>query len=118
VQGLFINIKDMKRESDDDNEEGWKYGDVWKEGSPDEPAEENDVVYVEVLRGDTGRGYDDSTMIDLVSYLGSRGIRATYDAFSLGLEPAAIKTYVLKVEAGKETEAMQHLQEKFGIQGS
>jgi hypothetical protein len=108
----------MKREGDDKDQEGWEYGDVWKEGSPDEPAEENDVAYVEVLRGDTGRGYDDSIMMDLVSYLGSRGIRATYDSFSLGLEPAAIKTYVLKVETGKEGEALEYLKEKFDIQGS
>ena len=114
VHGLFINIKIMKRESDDNSEEGWEFGDVWKEGNPDEPAEESDVDYVEVLRGDTGRGYDDSVMINFVSYLGSRGIRATFDTFSLGLEPAAIKTYVLKVEAGREGEALAYLNEKFG----
>lgn len=108
----------MKRDDNDKDEEGWEYGDVWKEGSPDEAGAENGIEYVEVLRGDTGRGYDDSVMMDLVSYLGSRGIHATYDAFSLGLEPAAIKTYVLKVEAGRETEAMQYLKEKFGIQSS
>jgi len=107
----------MKRDGEDKDGEGWEYGDIWKEGSPDESAEENDVVYVEVLRGDTGRGYDDSTMLDLVSYLGSRGIRATYDSFSLGLEPAAIKTYVLKVEAGWEGEALEYLNEKFNDQG-
>ena len=107
----------MKRDSDDKDSEGWdwEYGDVWKEGSPDEPAEGDEVAYVEVLRGDTGRGYDDSTMMDLVSYLGSRGIRATYDSFSLGLEPAAIKTYVLKVEAGREEEALGYLREKFEV---
>jgi hypothetical protein len=107
----------MKREGEDKNGEGWEYGDIWKEGSPEEPAAEDDVDYVEVLRGDTGRGYDDSVMIDLVSYLGSCGIRATYDSFSLGLEPAAIKTYVLKVETGREEEALEYLREKFKIQG-
>jgi hypothetical protein len=104
----------MKR--DDQNEEGWEYGDVWKDGSSEEPAV--DVDFVEVLRRDTGRGYDDSIMLDLVSFLGSRGIRATYDAFSLGLEPVAMKTYVLKVEAGKEEEALEYLKEKFDVQGS
>jgi hypothetical protein len=48
-----------------------------------------------------------------VGYLGSRGVRATFDSFSLGLEPAAIKTYVLKVEVGKVKEAKEYLREKF-----
>ena len=103
----------MKRENDDKDEEGWEYGDVWKEGTPEAPAADEDVEYVEVLRGDTGRGFDDSVMMDLVAFLGSRGIRATVDSFSLGIEPAAIKTYVLKVESGKEEEALEHLKEKF-----
>ena len=101
----------VEREKKDDDKD-WEYGDVWKEGSPDEPAGAADVAFVDVLRGDTGRGFDDSLMLDLVGYLGSRGIRATYDSFSLGLEPAAIKTYVLKVEQGREEEAMQLLREK------
>jgi hypothetical protein len=105
----------MKRDNDNNEDEsGWDYGDVWKKGSPDEPAAEDDIEYIEVLRGDTGRGFDDSVMLDLVTYLGSRGIRSTFDSFSLGLEPAAIKTYVLKVEAGREDEALAFLQEKFG----
>jgi hypothetical protein len=108
----------MKREkNDNDKEEGWEFGDVWKQGSPDEPAS-GEIEFVEILRGDTGRGYDDSYMLDLVSYLGSRGVSATYDSFSLGLEPAAIKTYVLKVESGKENEAMLYLKEKFEAEGT
>jgi len=102
----------MKRDNGNTDEEGWEYGYAWKHGSPDAPVREDNVQYVEILRGDTGSGFDDSLMIDFVSYLGSRGIRATYDSFSLGLEPAAIKTYVLKVEAGKEEEARGHLAEK------
>jgi hypothetical protein len=102
----------MKNDESSDDA-GWEYGDAWKKGSPDEEPENDDVDYVEVLRGDTGRGFDDSVMIDLVAYLGSRGIRATFDSFSMGLEPAAIKTYVLKVEAGKEEEAIRYLKEKF-----
>ncbi|MEK6699179.1 MAG: hypothetical protein AABZ10_09080 [Nitrospirota bacterium] len=90
----------------------WEFGDEWKQGSPDDETSEKGIQYVEVLRGDTGRGFDDSSMMDLVSYLGSRGVRATYDSFSIGLEPAAIKTYALKVEAGKEEEAMKKLEEK------
>jgi hypothetical protein len=102
----------MKTNNENADEEGWEYGDVWKQGSPDEPASAEDIEYVEVLRGDTGSGYDDSLMLNLVAYLGSRGIRATYDSFSLGIEPAAIKIYVLKVEAGQEEEAKGHLTEK------
>ncbi len=103
-------VSDRERNND---EEGWEYGDVWKGGSPDDTGDE-DIRYVEVLRGDTGRGFDDSFLLDLVSFLGSRGILATYDAFSLGLEPAAIKTYVLKVEEGREEEARALLEEKLG----
>ena len=101
----------MERDKKDDDKD-WEYGDVWKEDSPDEPAGGADVAFVDILRGDTGSGFDDSLMLDLVGYLGSRGIRATYDSFSLGLEPAAIKTYVLKVEAGKEDEAIRYLEER------
>jgi hypothetical protein len=94
---------------DNDPEEGWEYGDIWKDGSPDDAAGDEDIPLVEVLRGDSGKGFDDTLMLDLVGYLGSQGIRATYDSFSLGLEPAAIKTYVLKVEAGREAEALDLL---------
>ena len=107
---------ESRGEEPDDGE--WEYGDIWKQGSPDEPVPEDDVRYVEILRGDTGRAYDDSYMMDLVGYLGSRGIRATYSSFSLGMEPAAIMTYVLKVEAGKLDEAREYLNEKFKVQGS
>ncbi len=101
----------MKSGRDDD--EGWEFGDVWKQGSPDDSGPEGDVEFVEVFRTDTGKGYDDTAMMDLVGYLGSRGVRATFDSFSLGMEPAAIKMYVLKVEAGREEEARELLREKF-----
>ena len=96
------------------DDEGWEYGDVWRQGSPDAAGSEEDVEYVEILRGDLGTGYDDSYLLDLVSYLGSRGIRATYDSYSIGLEfgVGAMKTYVLKVESGKELEARGFLREK------
>ena len=104
----------MKQDKDNtDNDADWEYGDIWMHGKHEEPSVQNDIAYVEVLRGDTGRGYDDSVMMDLVAYLGSFGIHATFDSFSLGMEPAAIKTYVLKVEAGKEDEAMEYLKKKF-----
>ncbi len=106
----------MKNEQDD-ADEGWKFGDVWKEGSPEEQRAPAEDEFVEILRTDTGKGYDDSTMLDLVSYLGSRGVRATYDSFSLGLEPAAIKTYVLKVELAKAAEAVEYIREKLGEEG-
>jgi hypothetical protein len=108
----FINIQGVKGQRGNSDEDGWEYGDVWKEGSPDDGAAEDDVRYVEVLRGDTGKGYDDSLLLNLIGFLGSRGIRATYDSFSLGLEPAAIKTYVLKVEEGREEEALELLVQK------
>ena len=102
----------MTRERDDSDDEGWEYGDVWKQGSPDEKSPDEKIDYVEILRADTGRGYDDSVMVDLVGYLGSRGIRATYDSCSLGDEVGAMKTYVLMVEKGKEDEALAYLKEK------
>ncbi len=108
----------MMRDRNDTDDEGWEYGDVWKQGSPDEKNPEENIEYVEILRGDTGTGYDDSYLIDLIGYLGSRGIRATYDSFSLASEVGAMKTYVLKVEEGKEEEAMEHLKEKFKERGS
>ncbi len=111
---VSINILCVKRGQDDNGEPEWEFGDAWKEGSPDEKASPEEGEFVEVLRTDTGRGYDDSAMIDLVAYLGSRGIRATYDSFSLGLEPAAIKTYVLKVEEARAEEALECLREKLG----
>jgi hypothetical protein len=103
----------MTPENDPVDEDGWEYGDVWKQGSPDQPMNGDDVEYVEILRTDIGAGYDDSYMMELVTYLGSRGIRATYDSFSLGAEAGAIKTYVLKAESGTENEALQLLNEKF-----
>ena len=102
----------IKPGNDPVDDEGWEYGDVWKRGSPDQPMNGDDVEYVDILRTDIGAGYDDSYMMELVTYLGSRGIRATYDSFSLGGEVGAIKTYVLKAESGKEEEALQLLNEK------
>jgi hypothetical protein len=99
--------------NDPADDEGWEYGDIWKRGSPDQQMNGDDIEYVEILRTDIGAGYDDSYMMELVTYLGSRGIRATYDSFSLGAEFGAIKTYVLKAESGKEEEALQLLNEKF-----
>ncbi|MCK9418449.1 MAG: hypothetical protein M0R70_03605 [Nitrospirae bacterium] len=98
------------------DDEGWEYGDVWKQGSPDQPTNGDDVEYVEILRTDVGAGYDDSYMLELVTYLGSYGIEATYDSFSLGVEGGAIKTYVLKAESGKEEEAVRLINEKFKAQ--
>jgi hypothetical protein len=115
LRGTSINIQPVTGRETQEPDEGWEFGDAWKQGSPDDEVRDDDIPYVEVLRGDSGRGFDDSLMLDLVSYLGSRDIRATYDSASLGLEPAAIKTYVLKVETGKEEEALSLLREKFEI---
>jgi hypothetical protein len=106
----------IKNENDPVDNEGWEFGDEWKRGSPDQPMNGDAVEFVEILRMDVGAGYDDSYLLELVTYLGSRGIRATYDSFSLGVEGGAIKTYVLKVESAKETEAIQLLKEKFSEQ--
>ncbi len=95
-----------------DPDEGWEYGDVWKQGLEEEEPDDADISYVEILRGDTGMGFNDSIMVELVGYLGSRGIRATFDSFSVALELGAMKTYVLKVEMGREEEAGMYLEEK------
>jgi len=97
----------------DDNDEGWKYGDVWGQAAPDEPESDDATEYVEVLRGDTGMGYSDTTMMEYILYLGAAGIQATFDAYPL----REIKIYVLKVEAGREEDAMSLLREKMKNQG-
>lgn len=102
---------ERKEESED---RGWEYGDEWKKGTPDDKVSEEDVSYVEILRGDTGKGYDESYMAELIGYLGSKGIKATFDSFSVGLEGAAFKTYSLLVERGKEDEAKKYIKEKEG----
>lgn len=107
----------MKHGKEPAGDEVWDFGDDWKQGSPDQPIDGDDIQYVDILRGDTGMGYDDSFLLDLVGYLGSRGVRATYESFAIGMEPAAIKSYVLKVELGKEDEAREYLREKFNAQG-
>lgn len=103
----------LQRRDEADSEE-WEYGDAWKQGSPDEPDVADDTEYVAILRGETGRGYNDTTMQDFIFYLGSRGIRAKYDSYPL----EQIQIYVLKVEAGREGEAREHLTEKFNVQNS
>lgn len=108
---LYIQVVAAEKKSDGEPED-WPYGDVWQKGALEDAAADADIVYTDILRGDTGQGFDDSLMLDLVGYLGSLGIRATYDSFSLGLEPAAIKTYVLKVEEGKEEDALRLLEDK------
>ncbi len=100
-----------KNRSDEADTEGWEYGDIWKQESPDGPAVEDNIEYVAILRGETGRGYNDTTMQDFIFYLGSEGIRAKYDSYPL----EQIQIYVLKVEAGKENEAREHLKEKFNV---
>jgi hypothetical protein len=107
----------MKRndddKDDDKDDEGWNYGDVWNQAATDEPESDDAVEYVEVLRGDTGKGYSDTTMMEYILYLGAAGIQATFDAYPL----REIKIYVLKVEAGREEEAMSLLRAKLKDQG-
>ncbi len=99
----------MVERARNDDDKDWEYGDVWKTGSPDDPVPEDATEYVAILRGDTGKGLSDTTMLEYVLFLGERGIAATFDAFPL----EQIKTYVLKVEAGKEEEAIRLLEEKW-----
>ncbi|OGW40381.1 MAG: hypothetical protein A2X58_04550 [Nitrospirae bacterium GWC2_56_14] len=103
----------MKRNDDNKDGEGWDYGDAWDQKAADEPGPGDAVDYVEVLRGDTGMGYSDTTMIEYILYLGAAGIQATFDAYPL----REIKIYVLKVEAGREEEAISLLKEKLKNQG-
>jgi hypothetical protein len=103
----------MKRNDDNNDDEGWDYGDVWDQEAPDEPESDDAIEYVEVLRGDTGKGYSDTTMMEYILYLGAAGIQATFDAYPL----REIKIYVLKVEAGREEEAIGLLREKMKNQG-
>jgi hypothetical protein len=98
----------MKRNDDHNSDDGWDYGDIWDQEWPDDPEPGHDIEYVEVLRGDTGKGYSDTTMMEYILYLGAAGIQATFDAYPL----REIKIYVLKVEAGREEEAMKLLREK------
>jgi hypothetical protein len=98
-----------KNKGEEQNERDWEYGDVWKQGSPDEPVPEDDIEYVAILRGETGMGYSDTTMQDFILYLGSEGIRAKYDSYPL----EQTNIYVLKVEAEKVKEARDLLKTKF-----
>jgi hypothetical protein len=101
----------MKSEDEKPDDEGWQYGDVWKQGTPETSAEE-EVEFVDIWRTDTGKGFTDSTMVDLVLFLGANGITATFDAAAAASEfGSALKTYVLKVEIGKEEEAIKLLKE-------
>ena len=114
---FFGNYQEHLPEPENTHQEpdpDWTFGDIWKRGSPDQPVPDDTTHYSEILRVDTGMGYDDSSLIDLVGYLNAQGIRATYDSVPLAMEfgMGAIKTYVLKVEPGKEEEAKQLLKNK------
>jgi len=93
-----------RHDSDD-----WKYGDIWKQDSLDDSGTDQNQKFVPILRGETGWGYDDTLMNDFVLYLGSKGIRASYDSYPLD----QVNVYVLKVEVGKEKEARKILKDKF-----
>jgi hypothetical protein len=101
-------MQEVSESRKDKEDEGWEYGDVWKDGSPDDPVAGDAGEYVEVLRGDTGMGYNDTTMLEFVLFLGEYGIKATFDSYPL----EQIKIYVLRVEAGREAEAIALLRKK------
>ncbi len=116
LAALSITIhltKPMKRNDGNNNDDGWAYGDIWDQGQTDGPEADDAIDYVEVLRGDTGMGYSDTTMMEYIVYLGAAGIQATFDAYPL----REIKIYVLKVEAGREEEARNLLREKTRNEG-
>jgi hypothetical protein len=92
----------------DEAEDGWAFGDVWKDGSPDDEPAGDTADYVEVLRGDTGKGLDDTVMMEYVLYLGEHGIGATFESYPL----EQIKIYVLRAEASQADEARRLLQER------
>ena len=69
--------------------------------------------FVEIFRCDMGQGYTDSDLLDMIGFLGSRGIPATYDAAYAGAELVTIKTYALKVRAEYADEARGVLREWF-----
>ena len=98
----------MERDKKDD-ENGWAFGDEWKQPAPDAEEPGEDIEFVEILRGDTGQGYDETRMLEYVLFLGSLGIEATFDAYPM----REIKIYVLKVDAERVDEAKEHLREKF-----
>lgn len=98
----------MTEKKPDAPDEDWEYGDEWKQGSPDQSVSDDAREYVEVLRGDTGMGYSDTTLLEYVLFLGERGIEATFDSYPL----EQIKIYVLRVEAGRVEEAQRLLNEK------
>lgn len=98
-----------KKTSDEQDSADWEYGDVWKQGFAEGPPAEDDNDYVAILRGETGRGYSDTTMQDFIFYLGSQGVRAKYESYPL----EQVQIYVLKVEAGKAEEAKELLNAKF-----
>jgi hypothetical protein len=101
-------MQDVSENRKDKEDEDWGYGEVWKDGSPDDPVAADASEYVEVLRGDTGMGYNDTTMLEYVLFLGEHGIKATFDSYPL----EQIKIYVLRVEAGREADAFALLRKK------
>ena len=101
-------MQDMTEGKKDKEEVDWEYGEIWKDGSPDDPVAADAGEYVEILRGDTGMGYNDTTMLEYVLFLGEHGIKATFDSYPL----EQIKIYVLRLEAGRVAEALALLRKK------
>lgn len=110
---VYLFTKDQRSSEDrspEPEDADWAYGDAWKQGSPDSAVPPEEEVFVEVMR--FGGAYKDSDLMEMVHYLGSRGIRATFDAHSVAMEMAPMKSYVLKVESGKIEEAKACLKER------
>jgi len=64
-----------------------------RESEPEAP----NVDWVIVLVVSQGQGFTDSKMIELISYLGSQGLPATYNTTSVGVEAGAMNTFSVKV---------------------
>lgn len=92
----------------DEADDGWAFGDVWKAGSPDDEPAGDTTDYVEVLRGDTGMGLDDTVLMEYVLYLGEHGIGATFESYPL----EQIKVYVLRADPERADEARRLLAER------
>jgi hypothetical protein len=106
--GPSITILHVVGVDKNDNDEEWEFGDAWRSGSPDDAPDDASIDYIEVLRGDTGMGLDDTVMMEFVLFLGEHGIRATFESYPL----EQIKIYVLRAEAGRAEEAMRLLADR------
>ena len=85
-----------------------------------DPGEGGHERFVEIFRCDMGQGYTDSDLLDMIGFLGSRGIHATYDVAYAAAEVFTIKTYSLKVlpeEVEEAKDALRQWREQDAVAG-